>query len=108
MPEKSELKNFWKWQNFCKNFLNNDIVEINLKAYHLLPTKRLLPGNLMPPVILKFVQLHVKDKLYNLRRLLKANSTNNRYTANSVKGKMMYINERLPHTESLIKIAADR
>ena len=38
-------------KNFCKNFLNYDIVESNLKAYHVLPTKRVLLGNLMPPVI---------------------------------------------------------
>ena len=76
-------------KNFCKYFLNYDIVESNLKAYHVLPTKCVLPGNLMPPVILKNVQLYVKDKVYKLRRLLKADSKNNHHPANPVSGKMI-------------------
>ena len=38
-------------KKFSKNFLNYDIVESNLKAYHVIPTKLALPGNPMPLVI---------------------------------------------------------
>ena len=82
-------------KNFCKNFVNYDIVESNLKAYHA------------PPVILKFVQFHVKDKVYKLIRLLKADSKNNRKPVNPVNGKLIYINERLSPIESIIKFAAE-
>ena len=68
-------------KKFSKNFLNYHIVESNLKAYHVIPTKRVLPGNLMPLVVLNFVQFYVKDKIYKLRRLLEADSKNNRYPA---------------------------
>ena len=58
--ETEEL--FENIKNFGKNFLTYDIVGINLKANHVLPTKHVLPGNPMPPVILKIVEFHVKDK----------------------------------------------
>ena len=94
-------------KNFCKNFLNYDIVESNLKPYHVLPTKRVLSGNLMPPVILKFVQFQVKDKVYKLGRLIKVDSKINHYPANHLIVKLIYINERLLPDKSMIKFATE-
>ena len=61
----------------------------------------------MPPVILKFVQFHVKDEVYKLRRLLRADFNNNRYLANLLNGKLIYIIERLPPIETMVNFAAE-
>ena len=60
--EDRKLKNFLKpSKTFCKNLLNYYIVESNMRTYDVLTTKRVLPGNLMQLVILKFEQSYVKD-----------------------------------------------
>ena len=92
---------------FWRIFLNFDIVESNLKAYHVLPTKRILPGNLMPSAVLKFVHFLVQDKFCKLRRLLKADFKYNRYPASPMNGNLIYINERLPPIDLITKFAAD-
>ena len=67
----------------------------------MLPTKCVVPGNLKPSVILKYVQFRVKDKIYKFRRLIKADAKNNRYMATPVNCKLIHVNERMPPAEDM-------
>ena len=94
-----------KW--FCKIYLKVDIVESDLKAYHILPSKNDLPNHLTPPVILKFVQFPKKDLVYRNRKYLKRDPKNNHNPTNPMNNKLIYLNERLPPIENLLKRFCD-
>ena len=90
-------------QKFFKEFLKVDVYESELKAYHILPSRSELPDNLMPSVIIRFIKFAQKDLVYKQRKLLRADAKNNFYPKNHLNGKFVYINERLPPIETLIK-----
>ena len=86
--------------NFFKTFLNIELDGASFKACHLLPGKKQLPYGLMPAVIVKFVYFAEKNQVYSQRKLLKEKK-------NPLNGKNIYINERLPPIESMLKSWAD-
>ena len=89
-------------QKIFKEFLNIDVYESELQAYHILPSRSELPDNLMPPVIIKFIKFAQKDLVYKQRKL-RADPKNNFYPKNHLNGKFVYINKRLSPIETLIK-----
>ena len=66
--EEKVFINLW---DFFKIFWNFDIEKQRHKAFHVLPTKRAIPGNVMQFVIVKF--LYDKDKhiVYAKRKVFK-------------------------------------
>ena len=98
---------FMNLKTFFHEYLKLDLKEENLKAFHVLPTRRNLPDNLMPPVILKFIYFREKETAYRQRKLLKPDPKENYYPKNPINNKQIYLNERLPAIENMIKKYAE-
>ena len=86
--------------NFFKTLLNIELEGASFKACHLLPRKIQLPNGLMPAVIVKLVYFEEKIQVYSQRKLLKEKK-------NTLNGKNIYINVRIPPIESMLKSWTD-
>ena len=94
---------FVNLKTFFHEYLKLDLKKENLKAFHVLPTRRNLPDNLMPPVIVNFIYFREKETAYRQRKLLKPDPKKNFYPKNPLNNKQFYLNERLPAIENMIK-----
>ena len=95
--EKNLLKNILE---FITGTLKvRDVDRYSFKAYHLLP-RPYLPDNLMLPIIIKFVYFNDKDRVFAARKLLKK-------VKNTINGKNIYINERLPSFDNQLQKDAE-
>ena len=85
---------------FAKNYFNIDLNGDNLKAFPILSRSKLLPNDVFQPVVLKLVHFHEKYDFNSKRKFFKN-------CVNPLNGENIWLNERLPSVEALLKQYAD-
>ena len=75
----------------------------NFKAFHVLPTRRNLPDN----VIVKFFCFQEEETAYRQRKFLEPDPRKKFYPKIPINNKQIYLNERLPAIENMIKNYAE-
>ena len=86
--------------SFAKNYFDIDLNGDKLITFYILPKGKLLPNDMFQTVILKFVHFHEKADF-------RTNGSCRKYCVNPLNGKNIWLKERLPSVEALLKQYTD-